>query len=156
MSKLTEAVGLSGALDTAQLSELAKWRLPITVPDGEPFTSPEEAVAAIEDATTGYDQVQIRVSDPDAMKHYLATKCSGKLVLKEGEAKQSFDWSFGTSPAGDYLLQWGDNAGTDLLTNGESYLLDGHRRIFFSNVQELYYGERRVFLQCTPRKTKAS
>jgi hypothetical protein len=152
MSKLTEAVALSGALDPEQFRELAKWRLPVGLPEGDPFTSPEQATAAIEDATSGYDQVRIRVSDPDVMKTYLATKREGKLVLKDGDAKQSFDWSFGVTKAGDYLLQWGDNAETDLLTNGESYLLDGQTRVFFSDVQELYFGEKRVFLQCTVRK----
>ena len=152
MSKLTEAVALSGALDPAQFSELSKWRLPIGLPTGEPFNSPEQAVAAIEDATSGYDQVRIRVSDPDAMKTYLATKRQGKLVLKDGDNKQAFDWNFGVTSSGDYLLQWGDNAETDLLVNGESYLVDGQLRVFFSDVQELYFGDKRVFLQCTVRK----
>ncbi len=152
MSKLTQAVGLSGALDTGQVSELAHWKVPIGVPDGAPYTDPEEAVAAIEDATTGYDQVEIRVSDPDAMKTYLGTKRACKLVLKDGNSKDTFDWNCGITKSGDYLLQWGDDVSTDLLTNGESYLLDGGNRIFFSNTQDLYFGDKRVFIQCTPRK----
>lgn len=154
MSKLTEAVGLSGALDTGQVSELTHWRLPVSVPDGAPYTDPEEAVAAIEDATTDYDQVEIRVSDPDAMKTYLGTKRPCKLVLKENNSKETFEWNCGITASGDYLLQWGDGVSTDLLTNGESYLLDGGKRVFFSSTQDLYFGDKRVFVQCTPRKSE--
>lgn len=153
MSKLTDAVALSGALDPAQFSEIAKWKLPVSLPAGAPYTDPEEAVAAIEDATTSQDQVAIRVSDPDAMKVYLATKRAGKLTLRSEDSKVTLDWEFGVTPSGEYLLQWSDSASTDLLTNGESYLLDHGKRVYFTATQDLYFGDKRVFVQCTPRKS---
>lgn len=152
MSKLTEAIALSGALDPAMLSEILKWKLPTDVPDGEPYRTADEAVAAIEEAQTGYDQVEIRVSDPDVMKHYVRTRKHGKLHVVMDDASDTFDWEFGMTPTGEYILQWNDGTATDVLCNGETYLLDGKRKVFFSRVQDLYFGDKRMFISCSPRR----
>ena len=46
-------VALSGALDVEMIRELSKWKLPIEVPEDDPYESPEEAIEAIEDAIAG-------------------------------------------------------------------------------------------------------
>lgn len=152
MSKLTEAIALSGALDQAMLGEILKWRLPATVPEGEPYTTADEAVAAIEDAQSSYDQVEIRVSDPDALRHYMTTRKPGKLRVVMEDATSTFDWEYGVTPMGDYILRWNDGTNTDVLCNGETCLLDGKRKVFFGRVQDLYFGDQRMFILCTPRK----
>lgn len=156
MSKLTDAVGLSGALDMASLMEFTKWRLPVQPPEGAPYTDPAEAAAAIEDALTSQDQVAIRATDPDAMRHFMQTKAMGKLRIVMDEASKSFDWEYGVTPTGGYILQWNDATETDILCNGESYLTDAHKqRVYFERVEDLYFGNRRVFVLCFPRKPSA-
>lgn len=156
MSDLAKAVARLGVLDENMLRQITKWGLPAVGPDGPVFTSSEEACAAIEEATESVDQVAIRVADPDVMKQYMATKRQGKLRIVKDDEKADFEWEFGKRQVAgfpdEYILQWTDNVDTDLLTNGESYLLDGKTRVYFSAVQDVYFGDKRVFVVCTPRK----
>lgn len=157
MSKLTDAVALSGALDMSSLMEFTKWRLPVQPPDGEPYTSSEAAAAAIEDAMTSQDQVAIRATDPDAMRYFMQTKAMGRLRIVLDDAKQSFDWEYGMTPTGNYILQWSEGTDTDILCNGESHLMPSGQKdgVYFERVEDLYFGNKRVFILCFPRRAVA-
>lgn len=156
MGELSKAIIRSGVIDQRFLQEMAKWKLPQTIPDEPPFTTSDEVVAAIEEAQESANQVEIRVSDPDALKQFLKTKQPCRLVLKYEEQSAKFDWEYGTSPTGDYILQWGADIEADILCNGESYLWNGTSKVYFSRVQDLYFGDKRVFVLCTPRKSNGT
>lgn len=156
MSELTKAMALSGALDETMLRELSKWKLPIEVPEDDPYESPEEAIEAIEDAMTGVGQVEVRATDLDVMKQYLRTQRSGKLYLESTKEKMTIPATFGVTTMGEYIMPWRGDSIADLLTNGLSHFIDGKRKVFISDVQELYFGDTKVFILCTPirdRKT---
>jgi hypothetical protein len=155
MSELTKVMVLSGALDVGMLQELNKWKLPIVVPDDDPFESPEEAIEAIEEALSSSGQVEVRATDLDVMKQYLRTQRKGKLHLVHPHEKGTFEVTFGVTAMGEYIIPWRTDSIVDLLTNGESHLLDGRRKVYIANVQELYFGDTKVFILCTPVKERS-
>ncbi len=157
MSDLSNAIALSGAIDADMLRELTKWRLPgVVLPEGNPFASPEEAIEAIEEAMTSADQVEVRVTDLDILKYYLKTRKDGKLhVVAEHGAKGTYPVVFGTidrTSHKDYIIPWRSQSIEELLTNGESYLLDDKKKVYFSSVSELYFNDQKAFMVLTPSK----
>ncbi len=156
MSDLSEAVARSGALDATMLSELTKWRLPgVAVPEEGQFATPEEAVEAIEEAMTSKDQVEIRVTDLDVLKSYLQSRKEGKLCIVNDDKGTSGTWkvTFGTIKRPgytEYILPWNSDSIEILLTNGQSHLIDDKKKIFFSLVTELFFGDQKAFVLCTP------
>lgn len=154
MSKLTDAVVRAGVISPEQLQELAKWKLPVSPPEAAPFDSSEEAVAAIEDAQDSFEQVQVRVSDPDALRQYAETKRTCRLRAVMDEETKTLDWDYGTNKLGQILIPWADDVDFDILTNGETHLvLSGGHKVYFSRVEELYLNDKRALLLCTPRKS---
>lgn len=153
--RLAEVVARLGAIPDSSIRELVKWGLPAVGPNGPSFDTADEACAALEEASESEDQVLVRVTDPDAVKHYLRTKTKGRLHLVSEEMQDTFDWEFGKKQAAgfpdEYIMQWSADVDTDLLTNGESYLQDGGNKVYFLRVQDLYFGDARVFIICTPR-----
>ena len=154
MSDLAKAVSLSGAINSEMLRELAHWRLPIDLPEGDPFESPEEAIAAIEDAMTGSEQVEIRTTDLDVLRQYLRTKRKGKLHLSASRGSGTIDIEFGVSVLGEYIIPWNADSIVDIMTNGESHILDVRRKVYVTDVTELYFGNSKAFMLCTPRKDR--
>jgi len=155
MSELARAVTQSGALDETMLQELKKWKLPgVVVPEGDGFKSPEEAIEAIEEAMTSANQVEVRVTDLDILKNFLQTRKSGKLhLVTENGSSGTLNVTFGTINRRnyiDYIIPWNNDSIEAMLTNGESYLLDDKKKVFFSSVLDLYFEDTKAFIICTP------
>lgn len=152
MTELSVAVAQSGALDEGMLRELAKWRLPLELPatSDELFATPEEAVEAIEEAVEGKAAVEVRATDLSVLKQYLTTADKGRLHIVTAVESGAFPVTYGTTKFGDYIIPWQADSLVEYLTNGESYLQAKGDKVYFSTVQELYFGARKVFIQCTP------
>lgn len=150
MTELAKVVALSGALDPEMLRELVRWRLPIEVPEEAPFTSPEEAVAAIEEAQQDRDLVQVRATELDAVQQFNRTKQKAKLHLVAGGESGTYDILCGLNDKDEYIIPWQSDSIVDILTNGESYLIDGRKKVYFADVVELYFGKKKAFVLCTP------
>lgn len=147
---LTTVMAQAGALDEGMLSEIAKWRLPAQLdPAAEPFEDPEEAVEAIEEALTGKEAVEVRATDLGALKQYLRTQTKGRLRIKTDDEDRTFAVSFGFTHTGEVLIPWQADSLEEYLTNGDSYLLHEGRRLFFSRVEDLFFGEKKAFIRCT-------
>jgi hypothetical protein len=156
MTELSAAVAQSGALDEGMLRELAKWRLPLELPatSEEIFATPEEAVEAIEEAVESRAAVEVRATDLDVLKQYLATATKGKLHIVTQVESGTFPVTYGLTKFGDFIIPWQADSLVEYLTNGESYLQAKGGKVYFSTVQELYFGERKVFIQCTPHRER--
>lgn len=155
MSDLAKAIAMSGALDQDMLRELVRWRLPgVVVPNDGSFKTPEEAIEAIEEAVTSANQVEVRVTDLDILKHFLLSRKDGKLhLVTENGTKGTWPVTFGTiTRLGQqlYIIPWNSDTIEGMMTNGESYLLDGKVKIYFGEVTDLYFGEQKAFMLCTP------
>jgi len=152
MSELTRVMAQSGALDPSMLQEFAKWKLPIEVPDDDPLDTAEEVVEAIEAAVESQEQVEIRATDLDVLRQYMRTQAKGKLHISTELEKGSFPVTYGTTKFGEYIIPWQAESLVDYLTNGESHLKVGGNQVYFATVQELFFGDRKVFILCTPRR----
>lgn len=156
MTGLSAAIAQSGALDEGMLRELAKWRLPLALPDAseELFETPEEAVEAIEEAVESKAAVEVRATDLDVLKQYVSTATKGKLHVVTQVESGTFPVTYGRTKFGDYIIPWQADSLVEYLTNGESYLQAKGGKVYFSIVQELYFGDRKVFIQCTPQEER--
>lgn len=156
MTDLAKAIAMSGALNEGMLRELMKWRLPgVIVPDGQVFETPEAAVEAIEEALTGKSQVEVRVTDLDVVKNFLMNRREGKLHLVTDQGTRgTWPVTFGVIDRKshfDYIIPWNSDTIEVLLTNGESCLIDDHKKkVYFGTVTDLYFGEQKAFILCTP------
>lgn len=155
MSDLARAITQSGALDENMLREMMKWKLPgVVLPETEAFQSPEEAVEAIEEAMTSANQVEVRVTELDVLKTYLQTRKRGKLhLVTENGTTGDFPVTFGTISRlthVDYIIPWDSDSVEVLLTNGQSYLLDDKKKVYFGTVMELFFEDNKAFIVCTP------
>lgn len=155
MSELARAVLQSGAIDEGMLRELNKWKLPgVVVPSEDGFKSPEEAIEAIETAMTSASQVEVRITDLDILKNWLQTRKSGKLhLVTENGTTATLPVTFGIINRHnyvDYIIPWNNDSIEVMLTNGESYLLDEKKKVFFSSVMDLYFEDTKAFIVCTP------
>ncbi len=160
MSDLAKAVARSGALDAGMLREFGKWKLPgVVTPSEDGFTTPEEAVAAIEEALTSEDQVAVRITDLDVVKHYLQSRRRGKLHVVNSEKETSGAWpvTYGIihrNNQDEYIIPWNSDSIEDLLTNGETYLAtEDKQKVYFSTITDLYFGQQKAFMLCIQRKT---
>lgn len=157
MSELTRAVALSGALGPDQLQELMKWRLPVELPEDQPYETAAEAVGAIEDALTSENQVEVRVTDLEVLRAFLSSKQEATMHVFNEQTKQRGSWPIQIGHIQrlklvEYIIPWRGDAIEDLLTNGETYVVlrGSKQKIYFSRVQDCYFGEQKVFIICTP------
>lgn len=166
MSQLTEIIVKSGLLRADALTEFKRWGMPLEaqaalVQDQE--VKPVQAESSmtvellkklcqdIDEAVHGEGYVLMRETDLEAIPQYLRTMREAKLhVVMEDDSASNFTVQVGKTEAGDYIIPWRSDSITDLLTNGQTYLrLDGEK-IFFNNAKELFYGNNKAFVVCTP------
>jgi hypothetical protein len=154
MPGLANIMAQSGALDGDMLKEFQKWRLPVQL-DSEAavFDEAAEAVEAIEEALESKEAVEVRATDLNVLRQYMKTQARGRLRVKTEDEDQTFVITFGTTLLGGVLIPWQADSLEAFLTNGESYLLHNGIRYFFSRVEDLFFGDRKVFILCTPTET---
>lgn len=152
MNELSKAVALSGALDPGMVQELVRWRLPVELPDGDLFDSPEEAIEAIETAIESKEQVELRTTDLDLLKQYLRTQRKGKLHLENDGGRVTSEIQMGITTTGAYIVPWRGDDITEILTNRISHIVDGRRKIYIEDVKEFYFGHDKNFIICFPDK----
>jgi len=149
--KVSEAVIKTGIVDENIVAEFTRWGVPLEV-SGEGFiNSVEAALAAINEALEGRDAVRVRQTDLNVLKQYLHTQKKGKLYIITEDTKGTINVVFGrTSPGGEYIIPWRAESLDDILTNGLTYLVDDKKKVYFSSVKELYFGDVKSFIICTP------
>lgn len=159
-SPITTAVLKSGLIHPSYLNEFKRWGAPIEIPEDMPTSPPktlDEAAVAIEEALQSEGQVLTRETDLEVLRQYLETQVSGVLHVEiDGESSSSFadiPVSFGLTRTCDYIIPYKSESILDEMTNGLTYLRgqgDGGPKVFFSAVRELFFGETKTFMLCTP------
>lgn len=153
MPTVAEAIARAGILDPEMYDEIRKWCLPVEVPEKILLAkSAEEAVDVIREVIESEEQVEVRETIFDMLEQYFKTKRSGtlKLVAPSGQ-NADVRVSFGRERFGDgYILPWHSEAAYDMLTNGESYLLDGRSKVYFYDARKTFFGRRAAFVVCRP------
>lgn len=159
MSQLVNIILKSGILSPDTLREVRRWGLPVAdavvAGEYEAELTPEAVSRSIAEAIEGEGYVLMRETDLEAIPQYLQSMSPGVLhvVLGDGE-KAEFEAQVGQTKTGEWIMPWRDEDITDLLTNGETYLRFQGKRIYFSQARELFYGQRKAFVICTPSTTE--
>jgi hypothetical protein len=141
----------SGLLPKENLAEFQRWGFlpPGEIPDIPTPTNPEQLTANLEYALQQEDLVIIRETDLESLKHYLSTMRPGTLHVVNGDTSGDVTVMYGVNNFGEYILPWTSDGIEDILTNGETYLIDESKtRVYFSSVRELFYGEVKAFVVC--------
>ncbi len=162
MHSIAVAVVKSGLLPEEALAEFRRWGHDVETPPPLP-KAPEEIVLALEQALQDEGLVLTRETDLEAVGNYLTQQREGVLhvVLGEGgeRAETDIPCSYCFSKMGDYLIRWHADSIEDVLTNGETYLelgegdINGPAKVYFNRVREVFFGDTKAFVVCTPVKT---
>ena len=155
MKTLTVAVIKSGILEPETVAEINRWGLPVEfVAEEKLLTTKEEVIAHIQEALESEDIVQSRNTDLDILNEYLQNQQQGRLYIHDTDTghKTSFTVSFCRTKMGDYVIPWRAEALSDLLINASSHLkvTGTKKKIYFLDVNELFFGEHKAFIVCTP------
>lgn len=153
---ISEIVARVGIIDKNMSAELRRWGFPIIeLPEGERIDDPDVAIEAIQEAIESEEQIELRTTDLDVFRQFMETRKDGKLHLVVREQTGEFSVSFGRMKHGDdYIIPWNTSSIEEFITNGDSYLIDGRRKIYFSACHELFYGDVKAFMICTPAEKK--
>ena len=158
-SNLKNAVLKAGIVPETVLPELERWgmQLPENV---ELETDRSEALANIRESVESIETVEVRMTDLDALKNYSNDAKPGRLYYSVPDhskqdpraRKTTFvDVTYAVTTIGNYLIPWTEEDIYDLMLDEGTYLKPaGAERVYFSNVAELYYGEQKAFMVCTP------
>lgn len=160
MRPTATAVVRAGLIPEETLVEMGRWGLPVELVAGPPtLNTVEDVLNVIRDALEGDDQVRMRDTDFDVLQRFLSPKYKqeGKIVLDDGTTKSSTKVFYCKTLMGLYAIPFRSETISELLTNGLTHLLvmNGakHSKIFFDNVEDLYFGEHKAFILCHPRET---
>lgn len=160
MSKLTEIILRAEILPPSTLAEMKRWGFPVTDPKTSEYSAEmtaESLSRSIASAIEGEGYVLMRETDLGAITQYLHTMKDAVLHVVMGDGSSSnVEVSVGRTPTGEWILPWRDDDITDILTNGETYLRSDKKRIYFSQARELFYGQHKAFIVCTPSTVESS
>lgn len=154
MNPIVAAVLKTGLLDKQVLSEMRRWGVDIDEPFNTPKRSPEEIAAVIEEALQSEGYVLTKETDLEALRQYLSTNRRGMLhvgLLRDDDMQEiDVEVSYGKTSLGDYIIGWRSEAIEDVMTNGVTYLIEDGHRVYFHAIRELFFGDVKAFMVCTP------
>ena len=148
-SAAVRAVLHSGLVDRNTVSELQRWGYLRDLDEGvlnSTLQSSEEVVGALRDVLESEGMVEIRDTDLDIIKTWMKDQRKGRLVI-HGEA---IPVTFCTLLTGEYAIPWMGETISSTLLDGESHLKLKRRKVYFRDVREVYFGEVKAFMVCSP------
>jgi len=158
MSKsVAKVVVEAGLIDENALAQLKRWGFALDLEPGkEPVVSAGEIAKRIIDAVESEEAVELRSTDLDIVKEYLSSRQKAKLHVPnpDDEAKTvGIPVEFSFTKMGEVVIPWTSEAINDMLLDERTYLKPlGKSRIHFSDVRELFYGDHKAFVVCTPTR----
>ena len=153
----------AGIIPEETLDEFKRWgALPTMAEhDLKPFESIEDAVEGIQEAIESEEQVRLQTTDLDALRWYLDERNQrrGRLVLVDSDTEEraTKTITFSVLPAsGKLVIPWITESIIDMMSNGLTYLSykdkDENVRVYFSDVEEMYFGSVKAFMMCTGKE----
>lgn len=144
-----------GLISPEMRDQFAQWG---EVPDIEPLVevqSAEMVTELIERALQSDDLVLQKATNLELITQFCASQRLGKLHISLNEQQATFDVVFGVSRSGGVILPWrSEDISEALLDPTQSYLEwavgDVLHTVYFSAVEDVYYGDVKAFMLCTP------
>jgi hypothetical protein len=153
------AVLKAGIVPDTVLPELERWGMDLPT-EVEVETDRQRALENIRESLESPETVELRVTDLDALRDYKKNARPGRLYYSIPDhskadpraRKTTFvDVTYAVTTIGNYLIPWTDEDIYDLMLDEGTYLKPAaQERVYFSNVADLYYGEQKAFMVCTP------
>lgn len=158
MKPIAVAVVRSGLVSPNTLTEIRRWGLPVELVESDKvLTDPRQVVDLIQNALEGAEQVKISETDLDVLTRFLDPRYQreGTLVVKDGDQKSTSKVMYCVTPLGEFAIPWMSESIADLMTNGQTYLrfktCEGeNEHVKFFDVREVFFGDRKAFMVCTP------
>lgn len=150
----TRAVLESGIVPESDLAQLQRWKLlPHDLQVPVKGLTADEILSKIREANNSVEAVEIRSTDLDILKEYMKGKVQGRLHLADDSGPSSIKVDYAVLPSGNIVIPWQDENIADIMLSPETYLKPvGAKRIYFSDVDDLFFGEHKAFMVCTPAK----
>lgn len=152
----TKAVVASGVLaEDDTLAQFQRWgTLSPEALQERPLKSPDEIVGRIQESMESDDALELRDTDLDAVRNFVAQRKRGRMYLPstgtEGKLRHS-DVLYHVTAMGEYLVPYQGDEIRDRLLDQRAYLKPpGEPPVYIADIRELYYGDRKVFMVCAP------
>ena len=150
---VTEAVLKAGVITEEQLAEMKRISPKISSDAIVSAPVPLEIAAELVDAALSGQLEFLRETDLEALRQYASTAVTSTLHLEQEDGVfTDVDVRYGMTAVGEILLPYRGENIKGMLTNGLTYLVYHDRRMFFSDVRELFYGEHKAFVVCVPSR----
>jgi len=157
---MTQVAVSCGLVDEATLAQLKRWRM---VSDEEieswantTMNTPASIAQKIHEALESEELVEIRDTELDVVDLWLRTRQKAKLHVPspdDGDKTVSIPIEYCVSKLGEYIIPWVSESIRDLLLSDSTYLKPlGKPRVFFVDVRELFYADKKAFIVCVPVK----
>lgn len=158
-SDMKIAVLKAGIVPKETIPELERWGLQI--PEGVEIEDDlRNVLDNIRESVESRKTVEFRMTELDAYRDYAAGVAVGRLyyavpdnsIPGTRKSKTTFiEVSYARTTAGVYLIPWTGEDIYDIMLDEGTYLKPvGDERVHFSDVSDLYYGEQKTFMVCTP------
>jgi hypothetical protein len=154
MRPMTKAVLEAGLITPNMLNEMK--RFSPTLERDAKLEEPKElelAAKIVADALESSEHTLVRETDLDILRTYLDTHTEGTLHFEDVGLKEPLDFTvtYSVTKTGEYVIAWKDESIDDALTNGVTCLRTGVGDVFFKDVRELWYGNKKAFMVCIPQ-----
>lgn len=156
---VAKAVVEAGIVDQDALAQLQRWGFALDLqPGAEPIVSAAEVAQRILDAVGSDEEVELRSTDLDIIKDYISSRQKARLHVPDPEDEDKtvgIPIEYCLTQMGEVIIPWTSESINDMLLDDRTYLKPtGQARIYFSDVRELFYGDHKAFVVCTPMKGK--
>jgi hypothetical protein len=155
-----------GIIDNDVLQQFKKWGFLPRELDTTPIEDSELAFEAAKEALDSREYVEMRDTDLDLLRFYLDknNQAKGQLVVidhtrpeEDKNAKSTKTVVFARRALGlrvEYVVPWTHEENIEtILTNGRTYLRYSaggvNMKVYFTNIQEMYFGDVKAFMVCT-------
>jgi hypothetical protein len=146
----------AGIIDPELLDEFSRWG--VEIPDDcQENDDPAAALEDIREAVEAPETVELRMTDLDALSYYSKHEVYGRLYFERNGETTFTVISYAKTPVGHYLIPWTEEGSSihSLMLDESTYLKPaGEERVYFMDVSELFYGEKKAFMVCVPVEKK--
>lgn len=145
----------TGIVDASDIEQLRQWGL-FTGEDAAPgkYKTAVEVINCIREALDSGETVELRRTDLDLAKEWLKDHRKGRLyMVPTGSTKPvSISIDYHKTRMGDYVIPWTSDSIFNLMVAETTYLVVDGKKIHFSDVEELFYGDSKAFMLCAPSR----
>lgn len=152
---VANAVIDTGIIDYDDVEQLRRWGL-LTDAEAHPEKYPthKAVLKRIREAVFSEDAVEMRQTDLDLAKEWEKDHSSCRLYVPVPEERSKvvgINIEYHRTKMGDYIIPWTTDSIYDLMLDEETHLrVPGVGKVYFMNVEELFYGAEKAFMICTP------